>query len=94
MMIPLLIARCKAMSVLDNFDQWKGFLGERLEQAQGKGLDGAAVSEMAFRIGDYLANEVEAHNDQEKLLAELWKTADEQEKHIIANLMIKFVQNK
>lgn len=28
------------MSVLDNFDQWKSFLGDRLEQAQGKGLDG------------------------------------------------------
>ncbi|MCT4571958.1 DUF3243 domain-containing protein, partial [Bacillus thuringiensis] len=26
------------MSVLDNFDQWKSFLGERLEQAQDKGL--------------------------------------------------------
>lgn len=48
------------MSVLDNFDQWKSFLGERLEQAQGKGLDGGAVSDMAFRVGDYLANEVEA----------------------------------
>lgn len=82
------------MSVLDNFEQWKGFLGERLEQAEGKGLNSAAVSDMAFRIGDYLANEVEARNDQEKLLAELWKVADEQEKHAIANLMIKLVQNQ
>ena len=40
-------------------------LGERLEQAQGKGLDGGAVSDMAFRVGDYLANEVEARNDRE-----------------------------
>lgn len=82
------------MSVLDNFEQWKGFLGERLEQAEGKGLNSAVVSDMAFRIGDYLANEVEARNDQEKLLAELWKVADDQEKHAIANLMVKFVQNK
>lgn len=82
------------MSVLDNFDQWKSFLGERLEQAEGKGLNGGAVSDMAFRVGDYLANEVEARNDQEKLLAELWKVADEQEQHTIANLMVKFVQHK
>ncbi len=81
------------MSVLDNFDQWKSFLGERLEQAQDKGLDGGAVSDMAFRVGDYLANEVEGRNDQEKLLAELWKVADEQEQHTIANLMVKFVQH-
>lgn len=64
-------------------------LGERLEQAEGKGLNSGAVSDMAFRVGDYLANEVEARNDQEKLLAELWKVADEQEQHTIANLMVK-----
>ncbi|AQY39144.1 DUF3243 domain-containing protein [Bacillus thuringiensis] len=82
------------MSVLDNFDQWKFFLGERLEQAQEKGLTGDAVSDMAFRVGDYLANEVEGQNDQEKLLAELWKVANEQEQHTIANLMVKFAQHK
>ncbi len=31
---------------------------------------------------------------KEKLLAELWKVADEQEQHTIANLMVKFVQHK
>ncbi|MEI4830993.1 DUF3243 domain-containing protein [Bacillus sp. FJAT-53711] len=82
------------MSVLENFEQWKGFLGERLEQAQGKGLDGGAINDMAYRIGDYLANEVEARNDQEKLLMELWKVADEQEQHTIANLMVKMVNHK
>ncbi|MGF9965485.1 DUF3243 domain-containing protein [Bacillus rhizoplanae] len=82
------------MSVLDNFEQWKGFLGERLDQAQGKGLDGGAINDMAYRIGDYLANEVEARNDQEKLLMELWKVADEQEQHIIASLMVKMVKHK
>ncbi|MES5957206.1 DUF3243 domain-containing protein [Bacillus fungorum] len=82
------------MSVLDNFDQWKSFLGERLEQAQGKEIAGNTVSDMAFRVGDYLANEVKARNDQEKLLAELWKVANEQEQHTIANLMVKFVQHK
>lgn len=82
------------MSVLDNFEQWKGFLGERLDQAQGKGLDGGVISDMAYRIGDYLAHEVEARNDQEKLLAELWKVADEQEQHTIANLMVKMVKHK
>ncbi|MGG0184443.1 DUF3243 domain-containing protein [Bacillus rhizoplanae] len=81
------------MTVLENFEQWKGFLGERLEQAQGKGLDGGAINDMAYRIGDYLANEVEARNDQEKLLMELWKVADEQEQHTIANLMVKMVKH-
>lgn len=40
-------------------------LGERLEQAEGKGLNSGAVSDMAFRVGDYLANEVEAQPSRE-----------------------------
>lgn len=82
------------MSVLDNWDQWKGFLGERLNAAEGKGIDGSSINEMAYRIGDYLANEVEARNPEERVLADLWKVADEQEQHTIANLMLKLVQHK
>lgn len=82
------------MSVLDNWDQWKGFLGERLNAAEGKGFDGSSINEMAYRIGDYLANEVEARNPEERVLADLWKVADEQEQHTIANLMLKIVQHK
>ncbi|WP_129726739.1 DUF3243 domain-containing protein [Ectobacillus funiculus] len=82
------------MSVLDNWDQWKGFLGERLNAADSKGLDGNSINEMAYRIGDYLANEVEARNPEERVLADLWKVADEQEQHTIANLMLKIVQHK
>lgn len=80
------------MSVLDNWDQWKEFLGERLDGADGKGLTGSAVNEMAYRIGDYLANEVEPKTPEGKILADLWKVADEQEQHTIANLMLKHVR--
>jgi Protein of unknown function (DUF3243) len=79
------------MSVLDNFEQWKSFLGERLDAVEGNATAGGAVSEMAFRIGNYLANEVEPRNEQEKLLADLWKVASEDEQHTIANLMVKLV---
>ncbi|MBO9128891.1 DUF3243 domain-containing protein [Bacillus sp. 165] len=80
------------MSVLDNFEQWKQFLGERLEQAQSNGMDNGVVSEMAYRLGDYLANEVEPKNEQERILSELWKIADQEEQHILANLMVKLVK--
>jgi hypothetical protein len=79
------------MSVLDNFEQWKSFLGERLDAIQGEGAVGGAASEMAYRIGNYLASEVEPRNEQEKLLVDLWKVASEEEQHTIANLMMKLV---
>ncbi|WP_173916448.1 DUF3243 domain-containing protein [Halobacillus sp. Marseille-Q1614] len=82
------------MSVLENFDSWKDFLGDRLHQAQGQGMDERTVNELAYEIGGYLATEVDAKNGQEAVLRELWNVADEQEQHAIANMMVKLVQNE
>lgn len=82
------------MSVLENWDQWKDFLGDRLHHAQTEGLDQNTISQLAYEIGDYLAKEVEAKNPQEKVLADLWRVASEQEQHAIANMMVKLVQNE
>jgi len=81
------------MSVLDNWDSWKDFLGDRLHQAQGDGMNDQAVSNLAYEVGDYLANQVDAKNDQEAMLRDLWSVASEEEQHAIANMMVKIVQN-
>ncbi|MBB5323604.1 hypothetical protein HNQ34_000696 [Anoxybacillus tepidamans] len=82
------------MSVLDNFEQWKGFLGDRLEQAKQQGLNQQVISDVAYQIGDYLAKQVDPKNPEERLLSDLWSVADEQEQHAIANMMVKLVQKK
>ncbi|UOQ42995.1 DUF3243 domain-containing protein [Halobacillus salinarum] len=82
------------MSVLENFDSWKDFLGDRLHQAQGQGMSDRAVNELAFEIGNYLATQVDAQNDQETILRELWNVADDHEQHAIAKMMVKLVQNE
>ncbi|MFE4704227.1 MULTISPECIES: DUF3243 domain-containing protein [Bacillaceae] len=81
------------MSVLDNWDQWKNFLGDRLNQGEQQGLSEGAVNNLAFEIGDYLANQVEPQNDQEKVLADLWSVASDEEKHAMASVMVKLVEN-
>ena len=80
------------MSVLDNFDQWKGFLAERLQQGKEEGMDSNTVNEMAYQIGDYLASQVDPKNNEERLLKELWEASSEEEQHVLANVMVKLVQ--
>lgn len=80
------------MSVLDNFEEWKDFLGDRLQQAKSEGMDQGVISDMAYQLGDYLASQVEPKNAQEKVLADLWSVASKEEQHAIANLMVKLVQ--
>ncbi|KMY49514.1 DUF3243 domain-containing protein [Peribacillus loiseleuriae] len=81
------------MSVLENWDQWKDFLGDRLNQGEKQGLSQDAITGLAIEIGDYLANQVDPKNDQERVLSDLWSVANEDEKHAIACLMVKLVDN-
>ncbi|MDX8362181.1 MULTISPECIES: DUF3243 domain-containing protein [Bacillaceae] len=81
------------MSVLDNFEQWKDFLADRLHQAQESGMNQNTVSDIAYQIGDYLSNQVEPKNAQEKVLADLWHVASNEEQQAIANMMVKLVEN-
>ncbi|QKS71374.1 DUF3243 domain-containing protein [Paenalkalicoccus suaedae] len=80
------------MSVLDNWEQWKHFLSDRLNQGVKDGLNKETVSEIAYEVGEYLANEVEPKNEQERVLADMWEVASEEEQHAIANMMVKLVQ--
>ncbi|WP_068672342.1 DUF3243 domain-containing protein [Oceanobacillus sp. Castelsardo] len=80
------------MSILENFDTWKGFLANRLQQAQQQGMDQQTINSIAAEVGDYLAENVDAKNKEEAVLKELWNAASEQEQQAIASTMVKLVQ--
>ncbi|MGC5324027.1 DUF3243 domain-containing protein [Brevibacillus sp. SYSU BS000544] len=80
------------MSVLDNFSDWKAFLGDRVGQAVSAGMDNDTIKNVAYQIGGYLSEQVEPKNDQERLLKQLWEAGDDQQKHALATMMVKLVQ--
>lgn len=81
------------MSVLDNWDQWKDFLGDRMQKAEQEGMNQQVVNDVAYQVGEYLSKQVEPKNDQERVLSDLWNVASEEEQHAIANMMVKLVNN-
>lgn len=78
------------MSVLENFDRWKEFLGDRVEQAQEAGLSNEQLENVAVKMGEYLSNKVDPENPQERLLKQLWD-ANPDQKHTMARMMINMV---
>lgn len=81
------------MDVLRNWEEWKNFLGERLNQAQEQGLDQDTIVDLAHQVGDYLAEQVDPKNEQSRVLSDLWSVASEEEQQAIASVMVKLVQN-
>lgn len=82
------------MSVLDNFDSWKGFLSKRLEQAKSSGMEHETITNVAHEVGDYLAEHVDAKNKEEAVLKELWNAASEEEQQAIASSMVRLVEKQ
>lgn len=52
------------MSVLDNFDGRKDFLGDRLQQAEQSGMNDGSINNIAMEIDDYLAANVDPKNEE------------------------------
>ncbi len=81
------------MSVLDNWQQWKDFLGDRLDHGQDQGMNKDTINNLAYQIGDYLAKQVDPKNEQQRVLSDLWSVASKEEQQAIANIMVKLVEN-
>lgn len=81
------------MSILENWQQWKDFLGDRLNQAEQQGMDKNTINDLAYQVGDYLAKQVDPKNEQERVLADLWSVASPEEQQAIASMMVKLVEN-
>jgi Asp/Glu/hydantoin racemase len=79
------------MSVLDNFTEWKSFLNDRVEQARKMGMNDETMNNVAYQFADYLSDKVDPQNEEERLLKELWESADEQQQKTLASILIKYV---
>jgi len=81
------------MSVLETFEQWKTFLGKRVEQAKKTGMSEETISGLAYQVGEYLASEIDPKNQEERLLKELWEAGSDEEQKVLAHLMVRLVQH-
>ncbi|EGL16633.1 MULTISPECIES: DUF3243 domain-containing protein [Paenibacillus] len=81
-------------TVLTVFDRWKEFLAERVDQAERVGLNDEKISKLAFQIGEFLSDKVDPENREERLLKELWDAGDENERKVMARLMVKLVNKE
>lgn len=81
-------------SVLETFDKWKEFLADRVKQAKQAGMGEETIAKLAFQIGEFLEDKVDPKNEEERLLQELWSVGTEEERKVLAGLMVKFVEQK
>jgi hypothetical protein len=77
------------MKILNNWDNAKGALGKAVDLGETIGLSDKTITNTAEKIGTFLSNNVNPRNDEEKLLKELWDSANEEDRKVLAKLVGK-----
>jgi hypothetical protein len=79
--------------ILQNFDAFKEYLGKRIAMGESIGLGEEQMAKIAEKVADYLAAKEEPRNREEKLLQELWNVGKEEERHMLAHMLVRLAQH-
>ncbi|MBE6067479.1 MAG: DUF3243 domain-containing protein [Clostridium lundense] len=77
------------MEIIDNWNDWKKTLGKAVDLGETVGMSDKTITNIAEKVGTYLSNNVNPHNDQERLLKEMWDAASENDRQVLAKLVVK-----
>lgn len=81
----------KKERILADFDTFKSYLNDKVSAGKRVGLGEEQLAIAAEKVADYLAKHEEPRNSEEKLLQELWKVGDKEERHKLAHMLVKLV---
>lgn len=79
--------------ILRDFEQFKGYLHKRIDMASSIGLGEEQMAKVAEKVADYLADHENPRNREEKLLQELWKVGEKEERHMLAHMLVRMAQS-
>jgi hypothetical protein len=82
---------CGRLPFTDSFSDFRRSLADRLRQAHEIGASRGTVLNAAKDVAEWLYAEVEPRNPEQRLLKELWDVADDNERHSLTNMLVKFV---
>jgi hypothetical protein len=82
------------MEIMDNWHDWKKTLGKAVDLGETVGMSDKTITNISEKVGTYLANHVPPHNDEEKLLREMWDAADDEDRKVLAKIVVKIVDKE
>ncbi len=77
--------------ILQNFDVFKEYLGKRVRLGEKMGMSEEQLAKAAEKVADYLAENEEPRNREEKLLKELWSAGNQEQQHMLAHMLVRMV---
>lgn len=82
----------KMYDKLEDFNEFRSYLGKRIELGKRLGMDEEDLAVGAQKVANYLAKNAEPQNREEALLMELWQVGNDQERHMLAHMLVKWAE--
>ncbi len=80
---------------LDNISDWKKWketLSKSVDLGESIGLSDETISKLGVKLGNFLSASVDPENKEERVLQELWRVSDGEDKKVLSKLIMKMVQ--
>lgn len=75
-----------------HWEKWKGTLAKAVSLAEMVGMSEKTIDKIALKIGTMLSAKVDPENREQRLLQELWKVGDDEDRAVLAKLLVKMLQ--
>lgn len=75
-----------------HWEKWKGTLAKAISLADRVGLSDSSIEKIGVQIGNILSASIDPENREQRLLQELWRVGDNEERTILARMLIKMLQ--
>lgn len=76
---------------MQDWSEWRQTLAQAIDVGRSMGMSDRDIAQKAEAIGDFLAQNVDPQNPEQRLLKELWEVADERQQQELARLIIEMV---
>jgi sulfur relay (sulfurtransferase) DsrC/TusE family protein len=80
-----------AMNFVQNWDEWRGSLSEMVQAARDIDPSEAHVVEVVEDMIDFLSERMCPGSPEERMMRELWDTADEGERKVLARTILRLL---
>lgn len=82
----------KNVDTLSHWDKWKTSLGDAVNLGQKVGLSENTIDNIATKVGGILSANVDPENREQRVLQELWRSGDDQDRKTLAKMLVNMVQ--
>lgn len=77
---------------INTFEEWMDTLAEALKDAKEMGMSEELLEKGAVKMGEFLAQNIHPDVPENRFLKDLWEISNEEEKRLLARMMIKYVE--